>query len=150
MALTNNSRIAAASNPQAGVYFIPDNTGRNLTYTYATVSTTTGTVTITPQSFHDTIHLPNALTGGITFSVAATYSYNGGPTGSTVYTGCRPQINDRLTILVTGGAAAYTVCYGSNIMGAGSTFSTNANAPVIIEAKFNGTEYVATQTIAKS
>jgi hypothetical protein len=147
---TTNSRILANSNPQPGVYFVADNSGRNIQRTYATYSISTGTQSVAPNADLCVYNFVNPLTGPLTINVTATYSYQSGATGSTTNIGWTPRICDEIVLMFNGGATTYSITYGSNIKGAATTLSIGTNLPAIVKGVFNGTEYIVDSVVATS
>ncbi len=128
------NRLTANSYPQAGVAFIADNTGRNITQNVATSIQTSGTYSISPSAQFEYRNFTTALTGTLNLLIATSSQY--------------PYVNDQLFITVVGGSATQSVILGNQMTCATSkTISVGTNQYLRIAGIFNGTTYVCDTTV---
>ena len=122
--MSNTYRIGKNTTPN----FYQDNTGRTINQAAFGVTTTSGTVSISPTAQISYINFENAATGNIALSINATAS----------------QICDELFVMFNGGASPYVVTFAGNVSNTSATFSLTANKTALYQGVFNGTNFIGT------
>lgn len=133
-ATQSTSYVVANQYPQAGVAFIADNTGRNITQGYATSILSTGTYAFNPVYNKEYRKFTVPLTGNLTINVGTASD--------------KPYINETADFLFTGGSLPYNIVLGTQMTAATSrTIVAASGSHVALHCTFDGTTYICSSTI---